>query len=247
MRSELLLKPESKLPVPKMRAPKARPNRIFQLTKERHMTYAEVASRVRELAQSRGDEAHMKVHEISINRLAQGKTKLTQEWMTLLAEVYGVMPHEIIAGEPTQSLRRIRVVCALEGHRWREAGELPEQEQFDIMIPSEQWQDSNLYAGEIRGPDNNLRYSEQSVVILSKIKQAPGEIVEGKRYHVRRTRVDGQVEESIKMLHADETGAYWLKPESSHPAHQEWFPLAGTEMYRVELIGRVRGVFYRED
>lgn len=230
------------------RPPKARPNRIWELTKERKWTYAIVAERVRTIAKARGDLDRAKVHEVTINRLASGKAKLTQDWMTLLGEAYAVSPAEIISAPVSQNLRRVLVICALEASNWRETNERPIKDQFEIMIPNDSaLQGVSLYAGEITGDDNNLRYSRGSIVVCSKLEQKPGEITDGKRYHVRLSRVDGMIEDSIKCLTLGPEGDYWLKPESNHPDHQAWIPLAGRDDLKVEIIGRVRGVFFRED
>lgn len=232
----------------KSRATKAHPNRIFDLTKARNWTYADVAERVRKIAARRGDNNRAKVHEVTINRLATGAARLTQEWMELLAEVYGVQATEIISAPNAGNLRRVRVVCALEAGNWRKTPDLPEEEQHDVMIPDElALAAATFYSGIIKGPGSNLRYSPNSIAILSKIEQKPGEIEVGKRYHVRASRPDGLIEDSLKLLVQDSAGKYWLRPESDHPEHQEWLPLAGRDDLKVEIIGRVRGVFYRED
>lgn len=237
-----------KVPVGKPRAPKVRPNRIFELTKERKWTYADVAERIRKAARARGDEEHAKTHEITINRLSSGKAKMTTEWMKMLGEAFSVPDIEIISVPVAQNLRRVRVIYALSAGVWRSISELPISEQQDIMIPNDpELQASNLYAGEIRGPDTNLRYSPNSIVVIAALEQKPGEIAEGKRYHVRLMRLDGMIEDSIKTLAIDREGQYWFKPESDHPAHQEWVPLKGTDQCKVEIVGRVRGVFTRED
>lgn len=207
-----------------------------------------MAGRIRSLAKVRKLAAYSKVHEVTINRLSLGKAKLTQDWMNMLGEVFSVPPHEIISAPVTQNIRRVRVIYALEAGKWRETSRLPEPEQFDIMIPDDpSLHDMKLYAGEIRGPHFNLRYPDKSIVVLAAVEQRPGDIVEGKRYHVRTTRADGCIIDTIRCLTADDKGRYWLKPESNHPEHQEWLPIGGTESYRVEIVGRVRGVFFRED
>lgn len=232
--------------VKKSKKPKS--NRIFELMKARHWTYAEVAERIRALAKARKIEAYGKVHEVTINRLALGKAKLTQDWMKMLGEIFQVPAHELIATPAAQNLIVVHVTHVLDAGIWRGESELPEPMQFDVMIPNDPlFQNLTLYAGEIKGPSFNLRYPEKTIVVLSRIEQKPGEIVEGKRYHVRATRDDGLFEDSIKSLSRDGEGRYWLKPESDHPAHQGWLPLGGTDGLKVEIVGRVRGVFYRED
>lgn len=229
-----------------------RPNRIHELTKQRKWTYPEVARRVRDLAEARRDPSRAKCHTITINRLATGDANLTQEWMTILGEVFGVPPAEIISQPIAENLLRVTVTCALEAGHFKKSAALPVAEQFEIMIPyAETLNGLVLYAGEIRGTDNNLRYSPGALVVVSKLEPGainrPGEIAEGRRYHVRVTRyADGMSEESIKQLAFGPEGQIWLKPESNDPRHAA-IPLLGREGVNVEILGRVRGVFLRED
>jgi hypothetical protein len=232
---------------------KPRPNRIRELTKARKWTYPDVAERVRELARARGDENRTKVHTITINRLATGEAKMTQEWMNLLGEVFGVPPIEIISPPLAQNLMRIQVLYAFCGGRWCKSPMLTPGEQYQLMIPKEPRLDGlNLYAGEIRGEDVNHRYPAGAIVLVAKLDPGalnrPGEVITDRRYHVRITRqADGMIEDSIKCLVANADGKLWLKPESDRPEHQEWAPLTGRPGYSVEIIGRVRGAFSPED
>jgi hypothetical protein len=243
VRRELLRQP---------RASRPRPNRIFELTKARKWTYPEVARRVSELAKGRGDTERANTHTITINRLATGSATLTQEWMTTLGEVFGVPPTEIISAPIAENLRRVAVVCALAGGTWRKQWQLPEKEQYEIMIPNEAaFTGMSLYAGEIRGDDVNRRYPRGAIVVISTYKPGeinqPGELKEARRYHVRVARADGMIEDSIKCLTLGPEGQLWFKPESDHPEHQEWTPIMGKPGLLVEIVGRVRGVFLKED
>lgn len=232
---------------------KARPNRIRELVKERKWTYPDVAERVRELARARGDASRAKVHTITINRLATGDAKMTQEWMNLLGEVFGVPPAEIISPPLVQNLMRVQVLYAFSGGAWRKSSMLTPAEQYQIMIPREpRLEGLNLYAGEIRGEDVNHRYRAGSVVLVAKLDPGalnrPGEVIADRRYHVRVTRAaDGLIEDSIKCLVTSADGQFWLKPESDRPEHQEWSPIVGRPGHCVEIVGRVRGVFSPED
>lgn len=232
------------------RTKKPRPNRIFELTKARKWTYPEVARRVRELAIARGDDSRSKCHTITINRLATGDANLTQEWMNIFGEVFGVPAAEIISAPLNDNLRRVPLLYALEAGNWRRESQLPEPERYDITIPHEPaLADATLYAGEVRGHDNDQRYPQGAIVIMSKLDDpgAAGDAVPGKRYHVRVTRADGLVEDSIKLLTLGPDGQLWLRPESNHPQHQEWTPITGRSGDVVKIVGRVRGVFLRED
>jgi hypothetical protein len=96
----------------------------------------------------------------------------------------------------------------------------------------------DLYARRIEGESMNRIYASGSIVILSRLLQRPGEIIAGKRYHVRRTRGDLS-EETIKTLVRAANGEYWLQPESDSPEFSA-FALQGEEGTTVELLGRVR-------
>jgi hypothetical protein len=231
-------------------ADRPRPNRIYELTQKQNMTYADVAERVRQIAKQRKDKQRQKVHEITINRLATGTIALTQKWMELLAEVYCVSATELIAAPLGQNIIRVPVTFALEANVWSHDHQWQKMGCYEIMIPEDSALDGvSLYAGELRGPAANAKYPEKSVVILSKLTYHPGEIGVGRRYHVRVTRGDGMTEETIKLLIKDEQGKYWLRPESNHPEHQAWVPLDARDGdgAKIELIGRVRGVYIREE
>jgi hypothetical protein len=250
MAREIIFVQESHLRKP--RAPRPRPNRIYELTKARKWTYPEVAKRVRELARQRGDDERSKVHTITINRLATGAANLTQDWMVILGEVFDVPPAEIIAAPISENLRRVTVECALAAGTFRKNWQLPAPEQFDIMIPDEPaFRELSLYAGEIRGDDFNRRYPRGAIIIIAKFQPGdinrPGELKVDRRYHVRLTRPDGMIEDAIKCLTLDGEGQFWLKPDSDKPHYQGWIPLTGEPGLSVEIVGRVRGVFLKED
>lgn len=173
---------------------------------------------------------------------------LTQDWMEVLGEIYGVPAVDIIATPAVGNMRLLKVTIALEGGSWRKDHSLQPNEQFEIMVPDDtRLRGVALYAAEIRGPAANLRYSDRSILIMSKLLTVPGEIVEGRRYHVRITRTaSGESEETVRLLVARQ-GRFWLKPESDDPEFQTWMPLDGTPECRVELLGRVRGVYFREE
>lgn len=219
------------------RKPRVYPNRIKGVIDEKGMTYALVA-----------DALDPPAHEITIAKLATGKQRLTQDWMNRLALVLGVAPQDFIAKPSEPHLRHVHVRGALKAGDWSENHEWAADDQFDVMIPDHiDLRALQLYGAVISGESMNLRYQAGSVVVLSRIAQRPGEIVIGKRYHVRRTRADGLVEETIKTLVKDELGRFWLKPESTHPEHQEWISLDGKAGETVDLIGRVRFVVGREE
>ena len=166
--------------------------------------------------------------------------------MELLGEVFQVPPAEIISPPPAEGLRRVHVTGALQAGAWSESHEWPLEDRYDVMVPDDPGlRAMSLYAGEIRGNSMNLRYPPGSIIILSPLMQHPGEIAEGRRYHVRMTHADGLTEETVKTL-VRRDDRFWLKPESDDPEHQQWIALDSKPDAKVELIGRVRGVYYRE-
>lgn len=208
------------------------PNRIHELTKLRGLTYADVADA-------------LGAHTITIAKLATDKIELTHDWMKRLAKVFDVSPAEIIERPAAAGLRRVRVRGTLQAGAFSESFEWPHDDQYDVMVRDDPaLRRAELYAGEIEGASMNLRYPPGSVVIMS---AGGSDLVPGRRYHVRITRADGTAEDTIKTLERSADGRYWLKPESSDPEYQAWIPLDGQPDTTVELIGRVRFAYQRED
>lgn len=220
-----------------------RKNRIHELWKARGWTAADVAERVRAIAEQRGDVERMKTANETISRLSTGAMTLDQDWMELLGEVYNVPAGEIISPPAAEGMRRVEVKLAFEADAWR--GPNAPSDHYSILIPDDPaLRDVELYAAEVRGPAMNARYPAGTLLILSPILQKPGEIAEGRRYHVRAKR-GGECEDTVKTL-VRRDDQYWLAPESTSPAHQAWQPLDGSRL-GVELIGRVRGVYLSEE
>jgi hypothetical protein len=229
-------------------APRQHPNRIFELTQERHWTYAEVAERVRSRAREKKLKNFLKTHEVTIGKLASGLRTLTLDWMNMLGEVYSVPATDLIAQPLNGDMIRIKVTFYFQGGIWLKNHQWPATDCKEIMIPQDiALAGVELYAGELKGPASDARFPEKTVIICSRIMAKPDEIAINRRYHVRATRPDGTTEETIRCLTQDRDGRYWLKPESNHPAHQTWMPLEGADGIKVEIIGRVRGVYIRED
>ena len=215
---------------------RARPNRIRELSRARKLTY-----------QALGKLLDPPAHEVTIAKLATGKQRLTQEWMNRLAKAFNVTPAEIIQAAGT-GLRVVKVVGAIEAGEWS-AKSQKHFESYDINIPDNpNFRQITLYAAELRDDSMNQRYRNGSIIIFSTIAgTSPSEIREGWRYHVRKTRADGSVEETIQTLTKDATGQWWLKPESGSPEFQQWTQLEANSGTTIELIGRVRYALVPED
>jgi transcriptional regulator with XRE-family HTH domain len=215
------------------------PNRIRELAERAKVTYDDLA-------------AHFGVHKVTIANLARGKARggsdLTQEWMEKLGAFFGVPTEEIIAKPLVDGLRRVTVTGELAAGAWHEGFNYAAEDQFEVLIPDdENLRRIRLYAAKVQGNSMNLRYPQGSVVVLSYVGDRPSDVGVGGRYHVKRTRVDGKAEDTIKTLVKDAEGQFWLKPESTDPQFQEWIPLDGKAGEQVELIGRVRYAVQREE
>jgi hypothetical protein len=216
---------------------KNHPNRIFALSKSRGWTYKIIAEKCRATAAALNIPGRDKTHTGTIQNLALGTQKLTQDWAELLGVVFGVTAAEIFsdAVQVAKDHRTVRVTHALEGGKWRE---LPPPEQYPVYVLDEpDLRGAQLYAAQIRGAQFNP-HAEKSTIVMSIYERRPSDLVDGKRYHVRVTAADGGAIEAIKSLTTDDAGRYWLKPD---PHHREWLPIDGTTgEVRVEIIGRVR-------
>jgi DNA-binding XRE family transcriptional regulator len=218
-------------------APKAKPNRIRELAKQRAVTYADIAEAI-------------DAHEQTIAKLANGLSRMNEDWQRKLAAYFNVPMAEIMeppAHSPIEGLRAVAVSGRVGAGLNADAYNYPEDDQRNIYVPDDaDYRSLTLYAREIDGESMNQIYPHRSVVVMSRMTQRPGEILTGKRYHVRFTRADGAVEETIKTLVKDSTGRYWLQPESDSPEYAA-FPLDPKPNEEVILLGRVRFAMKRED
>lgn len=209
-------------------------NRISEVARERGMTYAEIAERT-------------DAHPVTIAKLASGKLGLTQDWMNRLGLALNVEPQDLIV-KPSHNLRRVTVRGSLKAGYWAEMVEWDREDWYDVFVPDEpRDRRVSLYGGQISGPSMNHRYADGSVVILTPVIETGEQLVPGRRYHVRRTRADGLVEETIKTFIIDARGERWFKPESDDPNHQAWISALGENGETIEVVGRVTYSVQRED
>lgn len=111
---------------------------------------------------------------------------------------------------------------------------------MEVYIPElPEYKDRRLYAAQTRGPSMNRVYAEGTYLIFNDIWQTEEELVPGKRYVVERIRVDGYREFTVKTLHKDDQGRFWLIPESTDPLFQSPIPVEGSEGEEVRVLGRV--------
>ncbi|MDK4713014.1 S24 family peptidase [Rhizobium sp. CNPSo 4039] len=118
-------------------------------------------------------------------------------------------------------LRRIKVAAHIQAGYWAETWEWEEDAQYPVYIPDDpEYRPYRLYGAETRGPSMNKRYPEKTVLVFTDIQETQEQPIAGKRYIVERRRASGEAEHTVKLLHVDEEGKYWLLPESDDPRFQ---------------------------
>ncbi len=146
-------------------------------------------------------------------------------------------------------LRRVVVAAHVQAGVWSESWEWDHSEQYDVYVPDEpQLKSIRLYGAETRGPSMNRRYPERTVLVFGNLQETMEQPIPGKRYIIERRRTDGTTEHTVKLLHMDADGKYWLVPESDDLRFQSPISVEdGTgEDDEVVIIGRVFFAVSRE-
>lgn len=131
---------------------------------------------------------------------------------------------------------------------WAETWEWADDDAYDVYIPADpELATFRLYAAETRGPSMNRRWQERTVIVFTDVQETLETPEPGKRYVVERRRLGGEAEHTVKLLHQDNEGKFWLMPESDDPRFQAPIPVAdGIEGERIIILGRVRYAVTRE-
>lgn len=148
----------------------------------------------------------------------------------------------------TSDVRAVRVVAHVQAGDWAESWEWPYSDQYDVAVPNDpEYAGVQLFAAETRGPSMNRRWPEGTVVVFVDNYQLEESPIPGKRYVVERTRADGRREHTVKTLHRDESGQFWLIPESTDPLFQSPISIEdGDGGNEVRIVGRVCYAVTRE-
>lgn len=207
-------------------------------------------NRIRELREAKGlsQEALGEIigaHWQTVHRAESGKTALSEPKLAKYAEALEVGIDDLMA---PSSGRMVVVKGYVEAGAWAETWEWDEDNQYQVPVPDEPlFRGFTLHAAETRGPSMNKRYPEGTVIVFTDIIETQADIIVGKRYIVERERADGMREATVKQLWQDETGKYWLLPESTDPLFQEPIPINGNEDDTIRIVGRVRFAVSREE
>ena len=161
----------------------------------------------------------------------------------LYNEILGIPNSEL-----PSTLRMVSVAANVQAGAWSESWEWPEEDQYQVAVPNdEHLRPYRLYAAETRGPSMNRRWPEGTVVVFTNAAETMESPVVGKRYIVERRRA-GEAEHTVKLLHKDENGQFWLIPESTDPLHQQPIPVedGDKEEDHVVILGRIWYAVTRE-
>lgn len=220
---------------PKRAAAPLYPNRINELARERGLTHDDIASA-------------LGVNRVTVADWARGSVPMREDRQRKLADLFNVPFAEILEKPAFRGLRSVPVTISLQAGNWAEQHQFDVEIQDTIMVPDDPaYRSMNLYAGKIIGDSMNKVYPSGSIVVLSRLMHRPNEVIEGKRYHIRRTRGGQLVEETIKTLVKDGQGRLWMQPESDSPEFTAILLDNGNEEETIEIKGRVRFAVRKED
>lgn len=208
------------------------------------------------------DAARAHPRDINVNTLISnenGNRDISRKAAEKYAKLFGVTAGWILYGEDPGAgiipyaappgLRRVEVAAHVQAGAWCETWEWDEADRYAVMIPDyPEYQGFRLYAAEARGTSMNRRYIEGTVLVFVDVNETREEPIPGKRYIVERKRASGEAEHTVKLLHVDAEGKFWLMPESDDPRHQAPIPIedgTGNEDV-VAIIGRVIAAVTRE-
>lgn len=184
------------------------------------------------------------IDRAAVNKMATGDRRIKGDELLEITRFLKVLPPDQDKG-----LRTVRVAAHVQAGHFSENWEWPEDDMYDVAVPTDPLLARfTLYAAETKGRSMDRRYPEGTVVVFTNIEETQESPEPGRRYIVERKRADGEKEHTVKLLHRDENGRFWLLPESTDPTFQT--PIAiddgivdGDE---VRIIGRVRFAVSRE-
>ncbi|WP_204339794.1 S24 family peptidase [Rhizobium leguminosarum] len=175
----------------------------------------------------------------------------------MYAKAYRVSEAWLLTGEGTgpgetndvAGLRRVTVAAHIQAGVFEETWEWDDQSQYPVYIPDDpEYRPFTLFAGETKGPSMNRRYPERTVLVFTNVEETQEAPIPGKRYIVERRRSSGEAEHTVKLLHVDQDGKFWLVPESDDPRYQAPISVEdGTaDEDTVAILGRVVYAVSRE-
>jgi len=157
----------------------------------------------------------------------------------------------VVGGEEEQKpigLRRVVVKAHVQAGHWAETWEWQDDDAYDVYVPDvPELRGFRLFAAETRGPSMNRKWAEKTVVVFTNVEETMEAPVAGKRYVVERQKPGEGAEHTVKLLHQDAEGRFWLMPESDDPRFQAPISMDdGIDGETISVIGRVHFSVARE-
>lgn len=176
-----------------------------------------------------------------VNKMATRRRGVEATEAMQISEVTGYpLPSE--EDDKHVGVRKVTVVAYIQAGAWTESWEWDEHDQYDVYVPDDpELKFFKLMAAETKGPSMNRRYPERTILVFNDVHETRETPVAGKRYIVERTRPGGETEHTVKLLHIDADGKFWLIPESDDPRFQAAIPVdeGAIDGDIVAIIGRV--------
>lgn len=201
-----------------------------------------------DLAREMTEKLGRSIDRAAVNKMVKGTRKISADEMFVMTNIFGTEPKSDTPLDDI-GLVSVKVKAFVEAGAWMESWEWSEDDQYNVAVPANgDIAPAKLYAAETRGPSMNKRWPEGTVIVFTHMLETEEGFMPGKRYVVERTRADGAREHTVKLLHKDGTGRFWLVPESNDPLFQQ--PIAiddgAAEGDQVRIVGRVRFAVSRE-
>lgn len=179
--------------------------------------------------------------QAQVSKLESGKEG-SRDLVLRLAPVLGV-PKETLWPEDSSIMphqRVVRIVGKIAAGEWREAIELPYDEQgvTTAILPAP-YANTPVTAMQVDGESVNKIYPNQSVVFIAPLHAIPGAPKNGQMVSVLLSRSDGTFEKTLKQFQKDENGRIWLLPQSTEPEFQAPIEYLGPKTEEVQITGVV--------
>ena len=130
----------------------------------------------------------------------------------------------------------IRIKGAVQAGVWAESSEWDDAEGYAVNAPIPAEYEGAAYGVVVRGTSMNKVYPEGSIAIVVSIHDLVRDVRNGDRVRVRRTRLDGMIETTVKELIAGADGKLWLWPRSSDPRWQQPIEYDGRYAGDIESV-----------
>lgn len=140
--------------------------------------------------------------------------------------------------EAAPSMTEVRVRGHVQAGDWREAYEWDRADWYAVSLsPDPRYPGIERFALEVRGNSMDQLYPDRSIILCVRYVDLERWPELGERIVVLRRNRLGEVEATVKELHADREGRLWLWPRSFAPEHQQPIPLPWSREDWEEHIG----------